>query len=706
MDNKLKEIVDSHKKLLVDLNKILALSNSFKQNINNSINVCLKNKTLDILKENDLSVLKNKNVRIKLLQENNYNDLASLYNASLADLTSIKGISDTSARNIKTIVNNCYEENYKNQKIKLSGDDIIVDTVNLLKSIYIYLNTDDLLNEANKLYLNNKNKVEKELSLINKSDSLFSIFSSSDTKQKTNIAIEDIKQSYLSGFYIDGINILRKISDVCNTSNKVIYDNFIKEPLKYIDEINKINPDCLEKSDKAYNLPEKLAYEVENETYYKDELKCTLRKYQEYGVKFILHQKRVLLGDEMGLGKTIQAIGVMASLLACDKNHFLVVCPASVIVNWCKEIKEKSTLNVFKLHGENKQIDFNSWLENGGVAVCTYEGTSDFTFPTDFKLPLLIVDEAHYIKNDKTKRTKSVSKICDISERILFMTGTALENNLEEMISLLYLLRADIAARAERMLLIGNSSKEKFKELISPVYFRRKREDVLSELPDKIENKEWCTLLKEEKIVYQGSLLSKNYANIRRVSFNMDDLSKSSKALRLKEIVQEAKEDNRKVIVFSFFLDTIAKVCKLFEGECMGSINGSLSPSKRQEIIDKFNDAPSGTVLPAQIQSGGTGLNIQCASVVVICEPQFKPSIENQAISRSYRMGQSRTVLVYRLLCENTIDEKIVELLENKQKIFDEYADTSKSGIESIELDEHSFSKLIDEEIENIKKEN
>ena len=202
MDNKLKEIVDSHKKLLVDLNKTLALSNSFKQNINNSINVCLKNKTLDILKENDLSVLKNKNVRIKLLQENNYNDLASLYNASLADLTSIKGISDTSARNIKTIVNNCYEENYKNQKIKLSGDDIIVDTVNLLKSIYIYLNTDDLLNEANKLYLNNKNKVEKELSLINKSDSLFSIFSSSDTKQKTNIALEDIKQSYLSGFYV------------------------------------------------------------------------------------------------------------------------------------------------------------------------------------------------------------------------------------------------------------------------------------------------------------------------------------------------------------------------------------------------------------------------------------------------------------------------------------------------------------------------
>lgn len=91
---------------------------------------------------------------------------------------------------------------------------------------------------------------------------------------------------------------------------------------------------------------------------------------------------------------------------------------------------------------------------------------------------------------------------------------------------------------------------------------------------------------------------------------------------------------------------------------CTNPINGSVTPQRRQEIIDEFDKAPAGTVLVAQIQSGGTGLNIQSASVVVLCEPQFKPSIENQAISRAYRMGQTRNVLVYRLLCEDTVDEK------------------------------------------------
>ena len=225
----------------------------------------------------------------------------------------------------------------------------------------------------------------------------------------------------------------------------------------------------------------------------------------------------------------------------------------------------------------------------------------------------------------------------------------------------------------------------------------------MGELPEKIESKQWCTLLDDEKLAYHKALLSHNYALIRRVSFNIDDMSKSSKAIRLKEIVEMAKEDNRKVIVFSFFLDTISKVSKLFESQSMEPITGSLSPEERQSIIDKFNDAPSGTILPAQIQSGGTGLNIQTASVVVICEPQFKPSIENQAISRCYRMGQSRSVLVYRLLCEHTIDEKIVDVLKQKQKIFDEYADKSESGEESINLNDKNFNDLIEEEIKNIK---
>jgi SNF2 family DNA or RNA helicase len=246
------------------------------------------------------------------------------------------------------------------------------------------------------------------------------------------------------------------------------------------------------------------------------------------------------------------------------------------------------------------------------------------------------------------------------------------------------------------------SSAPEFREKIAPVYYRRRREDVLTELPDLIENIDWCTLSKEEERLYEDAILSGNFADARRVSFNVSDPKDSSKAQRLLEIVEDAEEDGRKVIVFSFFLDTIAKVTKLLGERCLEPINGSVAPSRRQEIIDEFDKAKAGSVLAAQIQSGGTGLNIQSASVVVLCEPQFKPSIENQAISRAYRMGQTRNVLVHRLLCDETVDERVFELLKSKQEIFDAFADESAVGIESLEIDENTFSGIMEQEKKRI----
>lgn len=140
----------------------------------------------------------------------------------------------------------------------------------------------------------------------------------------------------------------------------------------------------------------------------------------------------------------------------------------------------------------------------------------------------------------------------------------------------------------------------------------------------------------------------------------------------------------------------------MLDNQCYGPINGSVPPQKRQEIIDEFDKAPAGSVLVAQIQAGGTGLNIQSASVIILCEPQFKPSVENQAISRVYRMGQTRNVLVYRLLCEDTVDERIISLLENKQVVFDAFADKSVAANESMELDDKTFGNIIKEEIDRI----
>ena len=456
-------------------------------------------------------------------------------------------------------------------------------------------------------------------------------------------------------------------------------------------------------NDAVYGLPEELAREVQEECFFPDGLLCELRRYQEWGVKYILHQGRVLLGDEMGLGKTVQAIAAMVSLKNTGATHFIVLCPASVIINWCREIQKFSKLRAIKIHGTGRASALKDWLKTGGVAVTTYETTAYFKMPDDFKYTMLVVDEAHYIKNPSANRSMNTKTIAEHAERLLFMTGTALENHVDEMVNLIRILQPNIAAQISGMEVL--SSAPQFREKVAPVYYRRKREDVLTELPELLETEEWCQLGFTEKQEYENAILGKNGHNTaRRVSWNVDDLRDSSKAKRMLELIDEAEAEGRKVIVFSFYLDTIRKISDMLGSRCTEPINGSVAPARRQEIIDEFDKAPPGQVLAAQIVAGGTGLNIQSASVVIICEPQVKPSIENQAISRAYRMGQSRNVLVYRLLAENTIDERITDLLAKKQAIFDAFADKSVAA-QNVEIDATSLGNIIQEEIDRINKE-
>lgn len=429
-------------------------------------------------------------------------------------------------------------------------------------------------------------------------------------------------------------------------------------------------------------------------------LKCTLRSYQEFGVKYIIHQGNVLLGDEMGLGKTVQAIGAMVALRNLGERHFFVVCPASVLINWCRELSLHSDLVPYRVHGDQRDEVIAQWKTSGGVAVTTFETLAKLDLATIPNVGMLVVDEAHYVKNPKAIRTKNLISLKEHCSRTLFMTGTPLENNVDEMQFLIKNLQPDIAKEIDHMKHL--SSAKLFKEKISPVYFRRTREDVLKELPDLIENEEWCEMTELERSEYRESVQAENFMGMRQVSWQTKDIEKSSKGQRLLEIYEKAVEEKRKIVVFSFFLNTLNQVQKLLGDKCIGRITGAIPPEDRQKMIDKLAKAPDGSVLVAQIQAGGTGVNIQAASMIVICEPQLKPSIENQAISRAYRMGQVRNVLVYRLLCDESVDERIMEILENKQNIFDSFADKSVMGEHSMEIADQATKNIIAQEKERI----
>lgn len=698
-----KRVIERHHNILEKLKDTEILKQKYRGDVKKASDALVTREVLKILQDIPIEEINRdkRGFRVRALREHGYRTIADIAPASVYSIASVHGISEDTAYSIKRIVDDIVAKSRQGIKIRLSSDNRSKEATALIVALSQYHQIQPVASECHRLLKTNERQIGyAEEDLRAASGSLRWFFSSKVKKQKAIDAFEYLT-TLIDGDYGHSAEAQFVAVDIIGQCRgNEAWKDFTKNSVRYFNELEDINPGVLGNDDSMYGLPEDLARKVQDECFFPDGLLCELRRYQEWGVKYILHQERVLLGDEMGLGKTVQAIATMVSLRNTGGTHFVVVCPASVITNWCREIRKMSLLSVTKIHGADREAALESWIKTGGVAVTTYETTAYFKLPDDYKFKLMVVDEAHYIKNPEARRSINVKNISTHAERLLFMTGTALENRVDEMIALIRILQPKIASKVQGMIFM--SSAPQFRKAVAPVYYRRKREDVLTELPELIESKEWCTLTHNEELVYEQAVLSKNYAAARRVSWNVDDLKDSSKAIRLLELVNEAESDGRKVIVFSFFLDTIRKITLLLGNKCMNPINGSVTPQRRQEIIDEFDKAPAGTVLVSQIQSGGTGLNIQSASVVILCEPQFKPSIENQAISRAYRMGQTRNVLVYRLLCENTVDEKMMSTLESKQAIFDAFADKSEAAMKSTELDDHTFGNIIKEEIERI----
>lgn len=698
-----KRLLQIHHDTLKMLREGEASENEYREKVKAAADAIVAQGVLNVLRESPVEELgrSKRGLRVKALREHGYNTVADVAAASVHSLASVYGISEDTAYSIKGIANGMAAEARKGVKISLSSDNRTKEATALILALFQYRRSMPVADKCHALLTANAKKIkyaEEELNAVR--GSVKWLFSSKAKKQKAVEAFDMLSALQGGDYGSQAEALFAELDAIERSRGSDAWQAFSENPIRFTNDLEDIDPSVLGNDDSVYGLPEELAREIQEECFFPEGLLCKLRKYQIWGVKYALHQERILLGDEMGLGKTVQAIATMVSLRNTGGTHFMVVCPASVLANWCREIRKMSLLSVTKIHGAGRRSAFEAWLKTGGVAVTTYETTAYLALPLDFKFKMLVVDEAHYIKNPEARRSENVRNISLHAERLMFMTGTALENKVDEMINLIRILQPNVARQVQGLAFM--SAAPQFRMAVAPVYYRRKREDVLTELPDLIESEEWCAMGYEEEMAYEQAVMSKNFAEARRVSWNVDDIRASSKAARLVELVNEAASEGRKVIVFSFFLDTIRKVSMLLGSRCIGPINGSVAPQRRQEIIDEFDNAPAGSVLVAQIQSGGTGLNIQSASVVIICEPQFKPSIENQAIARAHRMGQHRDVLVYRLLCENTVDEKMLELLATKQAEFDAFADKSAAAMQTPELDDRSFGEIIKEEIDRI----
>ncbi|MFC1399805.1 MULTISPECIES: DEAD/DEAH box helicase [Streptacidiphilus] len=448
------------------------------------------------------------------------------------------------------------------------------------------------------------------------------------------------------------------------------------------------------------HLPDRLARAVRGLELDESLLRVSLRGYQVFGARYALVQRRTILGDEMGLGKTIQAIAAMAHLAAGGERHFLVVCPASVLVNWLREIESRSRLTAHRVHGTHRGTALLEWRHEGGVAVTTFEGLRYLDGLPAGAAPataMVVVDEAHYVKNPQTLRARKVRALTDGCERVLFLTGTVMENRVEEFRALLSYLQPGLLPPYRPW--EPPLGAEAFRHAVAPAYLRRNQSDVLSELPLLVHSDEWQEFSAADEDAYRQAVAAANFPAMRRAAYAVPE--QSAKLRRLGEIVAEAVAAGEKVLVFSYFRDVLTAAQKMF-GErvpvLLGPLSGRTEPGERQQVVDRFGAAPGPAVLLAQIQVGGIGLNLQAASVVVLCEPQVKPALEQQAVARAHRMGQTRRVRVHRLLTPDSVDQRLLRLLARKQDLFDAYArrsDAAEASPEALDISEPSLARQI-----------
>ncbi len=697
-----------------------------RASIKNACNLIAAEHAKEALNEISVDELKNAKagIRVSALTEAGYSNLGEIAKCTDIELQSIEGIGEKQTEAIRHIVT----EFANSMSTRFS---IVMDTndggnsIGLITELYRYMKSEEVRTDAKESYTNHKTfaiRISSEKIIRN---SVRWLFSGNELKVHT-LDVTDEIYAYCDSPYFER---LLHFIDLYQAAINVTSDEAVREYEKNSADFYALLESLdVERGHRPFvydSIPARLAEEIDETDIKLDDFKGKLRAYQLFGSKYILHQKKVLLGDEMGLGKTIQAIAVMSHINAGKKEeqsgaenaileansnagitsekilnpHFLVICPASVLINWSREIRKFSNIMPYILHGSSMESSFDEWNKNGGAAITNYESMAKMVDEIDnhMKIDMLVIDEAHYIKNPDAQRTKLIRRLDNESERILLMTGTPLENRVEEMCNLVEFIRPDMVNKVKAM--AHMSSLPEFKETMAPMYLRRTRKQVLTELPLIAEEQEWCEMTAADKDAYVTAVMSGTFQSMRRVSFLQDNLLSSSKATRLMELCDEARDEGRKIVVFSFFRETLEKVKEALGDRCSGVINGDTKVEFRQGIIDKFSNDKDGSVLVCQIQSGGVGLNIQAASIVIFCEPQIKPSLSWQALSRVYRMGQTRNVLVYHLLCDDTVDEQMVRILDEKQIEFKNFADESviADAYDNI-MDKDWIKKVIEEE--------
>jgi len=441
-------------------------------------------------------------------------------------------------------------------------------------------------------------------------------------------------------------------------------------------------------------------------------LHAVLRPYQVSGYQWLNYLKEVnwggILADDMGLGKTVQALSYLEQFKNQEgKLRAIVICPTTFIYNWENEIKKFTPSLRHRIHHGPQRIRKKEELEQYDVLITTY-GTlrSDIKILSALQFDYAILDESQAIKNPSSKVTRA-AQLLQAKNR-LCMSGTPLQNNTFDIYAQMNFLNPGMLGsveffRQEFAIPIDKlgepDRKEHLRKLLYPFILRRTKEQVAKDLPEKQEMVVFCEMEQEQRDIYDayrndyrnqilGSIetqgiqkaqlaILQGLMKLRQICDSPAILNEKEKypnhSIKLDELARQLKEDisDHKALVFSQFLGMLALIrTKLEELEIpYVYFDGSTTAPEREKAIQQFQQQDKIRVFLISLKAGGVGLNLTAADYVYIMDPWWNPAVEQQAIDRTHRIGQTKNIFAYRMICKDSIEDKILQLQERKRAL-------------------------------------
>jgi len=459
-------------------------------------------------------------------------------------------------------------------------------------------------------------------------------------------------------------------------------------------------------------------------------IKAKLRDYQKEGLNWLNFLDNMrwggILADDMGLGKTLQILTFIQHISEKNKTPNLIILPTTLLFNWQKEIEKFAPkLKAFYHYGTNRIKETEHFSKYNIVFTSYGVLLRDIEYLSKYKFNYLILDESQAIKNPVSRRYKSVLLI-NAKNRIA-LTGTPIENGTFDLFAQMNFVNPGIFGSSKNFkdnysVPIDKNGDEfianELQKIINPFVLRRTKENVASELPTKTEDIIYCEMEKEQRQVYDAyrneyreNLLGKisdeglgkskfmvleALTRLRQIcdspALLKSDEIDVTQSIKIKEIVRHIKEktSNHKVLIFSQFVgmlsivkDELSKINISFE-----YIDGKCSVKQREQSVNNFQNNSNLRVFLISLKAGGTGLNLTAADYVYILDPWWNPAVENQAIDRCYRIGQDKKVFAYRMICKNTVEEKILKLQAKKTKIASDIVQADENIMKTININD------------------